>query len=51
MGISDLEELSGRGFSGCQPLVAAVINVFAPGFRSESEILCQQIRKLSRGFT
>src|SRR6267143_2041500 len=43
--------LGDRGFLGCEPIIGAMIDVAAPSIGRKSEILCQQIRKLSWSFT
>ena len=41
-------KLSGRVFSSSEPLIIAVMSVFAPSIWGEIEILGQQIGQLSR---
>src|SRR4029077_1760280 len=43
--------LGGRGFSSSEPVVVATISILAPCIWSKSEIICQQIGELGRGFS
>src|ERR1700692_1310473 len=40
--------LGDRGFFGFEPIIGAMIDVFAPSGRSKPETLCQQLRKFGR---
>src|SRR5580704_12050458 len=51
MDILSLLLLGDRCFLGCEPIIGAMIDVFTPGFGGKPEILCQQIRKVRRGFS
>jgi hypothetical protein len=52
MGIRLLpKKLGGRVLPSSQPVVVATVNVFAPGVRSEPEIIGQQTGKVSRSLS